>query len=310
MTRFNRGLWLSAAASVVFAMGCGGNDTPDAGTGACTTDATCGTGKGCHPVLKTCVSTCSGSSDCPSSEKTCAKIGSSAASFCTCSTNELCAAAVGANICNSATRQCTAKCTANSCPSGFTCNTTSGDCTAGGTDAGTDAGVTDAGVACDSNTQPGVCNYGGYCGSDNFCGVIANGTCSNVSGRPAWNASSTGPVIYLVTDEAVDDQTKCANFPDGGIPTPFTVSVYAYAGPSLGTFPAMKSNLPGFFYYTTGGTPNDIPLNYLQQANYTLYQTNQVMGAKFTLCGATGLSSIQTGFGFTNGNSACATLTH
>ena len=122
------------------------------------------------------------------------------------------------------------------------------------------------------------------------------------------DSSSTGPVIYLVQDEAVDDQTKCANFPDGGVPTPFTITVFAYAAPGQ-TFPAMKSALHGFNYYTTGGTPNDIPLNFLQQANYTLYQNNQVMGAKFTLCGATGLSSIEAGFGFTNGNSACATLT-
>ncbi len=77
------------------------------------------------------------------------------------------------------------------------------------------------------------------------------------------------------------------------------------------TFPAMKSALNGFNYYTTSGTPNDIPLNYLQQSNYSLYQSNQVMGAKFTLCSPLpNQTSIQVGFGFTNGNSACATLTH
>jgi hypothetical protein len=321
MTNINRGLWLAAAGAVLaFAAGCGGGEIPDGGTGACTTDATCGAGKGCHPVLKTCVATCTGATDCPSDQKTCAKINNSAASFCTCSTDALCAASNTGFICNAATQQCSAKCTSNaSCPSGFTCNTTSGQCAAGGTDAGTDAGMTgDAGTLCNNASQPDVCGYGNVCNGNTpaTCDPIDNGTCSNVtSGAGAtnhsgWTSASTGPVIYLITDEAVDDQTKCANFPDGGVPTPFTVTVYAYAGTSPATFPAQKSNLPGFFYYTTGGTANDIPVNFLQQSNYTLYDNDRVMGAKFTLCGATGLSMINAGFGFTNGNGACAQLTH
>lgn len=311
MTKINRGLWLTAAMTVAFTTGCGGGETPDAGTGACSNDAACGTGKGCHPVLKTCVATCSGSSDCPSAEKTCAKINNSTPSYCTCSTDALCAASTAGNICNTATSQCSAKCTATSgCPTGFTCNTTSGQCAGGTTtDAGMDAGV-DAGSPCNNASQPDVCGYGNVCDGNNQCDTITNGTCANVAGRPAWTSASTGPVIYLITDEAVDDQTKCANFPDGGMPTPFTVTVYAYAGTSPATFPAQKSNLPGFFYYTTSGSPNDIPLNFLQQTNYTLYDSDKVMGAKFTLCGATGLNSIEAGFGFTNGNGACATLTH
>jgi hypothetical protein len=180
-----------------------------------------------------------------------------------------------------------------------------------------DAG-TDAGTICNNTSQPDVCGYGNLCNGDtpNVCEGIANGTCSNVTSgtggtnHSSWSSSSTGPVIYRIDDEQVDDQTKCANLADGGVPTPFTVTVFAYAGSSPASFPAQKSNLPGFFYYTTGGTPNDIPVGFLQQSNYMLYDNNHVMSGKFTLCGAPGLSSIVAGFGFTNGNGACATLTH
>ncbi len=310
MTRNNRALWLSAAATIAFTMSCGGNETPDGGTGSCTTDATCGTGKGCHPVLKTCVATCTGSSDCPSAEKTCAKINNSASSFCTCSTDALCAASTAGNICSAATSQCTAKCTSSaSCPNNGTCNTGTGQCSGGGTtDGGMDAGTTDAGMGnnCESsNNQPDVCGYGNACNESSdtppreFCGPIVNGTCSNVAGRPAWSSASTGPVIFNVVDEA-DVQTDCT------ADNAFTMTVYAYAGPGM-AFPAQKSALPGFFYYTTNGTQVDIPTNLLRQSNYTLFGTT-VIGAKFTVC-SSATSSIVVGVGFTNGNGFCTTLT-
>lgn len=310
MNQMNRGIWLSAALSAaVFAVGCGGTTTDmDGGTGSgCTTDANCGTGKGCHPVLKTCVSTCTSASDCPASEKTCAKIGSSTATFCTCSTDALCGMAVPNNICNEATKQCTAKCTSNAgCPTGFTCSA-AGNCTNGTTtDAGTDAGtMMDAGVACTStNDQPDTCGYGNVCTSSNVCDVAVNGGCGNVAARPAWTSSSTGPVIFNVVDEATDDASACTTG------TPFTLTLYAYAGSSPATFPAMKSALPGFFYYTTTGTQVDIPTNLLTQANYTVFPGSRVIGAKFTLCSTTATTQLVAGFGFTNGNGYCATLTH
>ncbi|MFO0599140.1 MAG: hypothetical protein U0228_27775 [Myxococcaceae bacterium] len=304
---------LGVLAGGLLVAGCGTTTDNDAGS-TCTTDSQCGTGKGCHPVLKTCVSTCTSGSDCPASEKTCAKIGSSTTTFCTCATDALCNTAVPGNVCNQATLQCTAKCTANSsCPSGSTCNTTTGVCSAvggtdGGTDGGSDAGMmdagTDAGTTCDySRGQPDTCGYGSFCDGTNNCFVITNGTCNNVAGRPAWTNQSTGPVIYQANDEAVDDASACASG------TPFTTTVFAYA-PAGSTFPAMKSALPGFFYYTTSGTQVDIPTNLLTQTNYTLYANGTVMSAKFTLCSSTATTSLVAGFGFTNGNSFCATLTH
>ncbi len=318
MMSLNRGFWLTAAVTAVMAMGCGeiGPGT-DAGNG-CSTDANCGTGRVCHPVLKECVSSCTGASDCPASAKTCARLDSTAVSattpgFCQCATDALCnGGTAGSLVCSNQTKLCTAKCTANSqCLQGATCDTATGQCTGGGTgdggtDAGTDAGVTDAGTdagvtACTStNTQPDTCLYGSVCTAANTCEAIADGTCSNVSGRAAWTSASTGPVIFNVVSEAPDATGCTAN-------NPFTLTLYAYAGPGM-TFPAQKSNLPGFFYYTASGNTVDIPTNLLTQGNYTLYSNGAVMGAKFTLC-STNASQLVAGFGFTNGNGYCATLT-
>ena len=163
----------------------------------------------------------------------------------------------------------------------------------------------DAGVLCDNSTQPDVCGYGNACDAANRCGPVDVGTCSNVANHAAWSSTSTGPVIFRVVDEPIDDQTQCV-----GSATPFTVTIYAYTGTNPPVFPAQKSNLPGFFYYTTSGSAIDIPLNFLQQSNYTLYANLYVMSGKFTLCGAAGATTLQAGFGFTNGNPVCATLTH
>lgn len=311
MTTGMRGLLLTAAFATLFAMGCGETSGTDGGSNTCSTDANCGDGKVCHPILKECITSCTGSSDCPASAKTCARFDGTAGSmaspgFCQCSTDQLCnGGSTGALVCSTATKRCENKCTSNSdCPSGFTCDSASGQCGGGNTDAGTDAGMDmDAGVTCNSaNAQPDTCGYGSVCTSSNSCEAVVDDTsCSNIanSGRPAWTSASTGPVIFNVVDE-VDDQTKCTT------DNAFTVTVYAYVKAG-DTFPAMKSNLPGFFYYTSSGTAVDIPTNLLQQANYTLYG-NTVMGAKFTLC-STATSSIVAGFGFTNGNGYCATLT-
>lgn len=313
MTKGMRGLWLTAAVATLFAMGCGETGGTDGGT-SCTSDANCGTGKVCHPILKECITSCNVAADCSEqAQKKCAHYDGTDATmtspgFCQCTTDALCNSSTTGQICSTATLRCANKCTSNSdCPSNFTCDTTSGQCNGGNSDAGTDGGMdagTDAGVTCDSMAaQPDTCGYGNVCTLSNTCEAITDDTsCSNIanSGRPAWTSASTGPVIFNVVDEA-DDQTKCT-----GTDNAFTVTVYAYAAAGQ-TFPAMKSNLPGFFYYTSSGNAVDIPTNLLQQANYTLYGTT-VMGAKFTLC-STATSSIVAGFGFTNGNGVCKTLT-
>lgn len=321
MTKMTRGFWLTAAASIAFAMGCGGGGgtTTDAGSG-CSNDAACGTGKVCHPVLKSCVASCTVGADCPASAKKCARMDGTTATaaapgFCQCETDQFCAAGTANQVCNQATLQCSDKCTSNlSCPTGSTCNATTGVCSAvastgdaGSGDAGTtDAGTTtDAGVAAcnldNSNTQPNTCGYGSFCTGTKVCQAASNGGCSNVTTHAAgWTSNSTGPVIYDVVDET-DVAADCTTG------NAYTVTLWAYQ--TGGTFPAMKSDLPGFFYYNTSGNPTDIPTNLLRQSGYTLYQNGQVMSAKFTLCSTAASQSIQAGFGFTNGNGVCATLT-
>lgn len=302
----NRGLWLAAAASIAFTMGCGGNDKPDGGTGSCTTDATCGTGKGCHPVLKTCVSTCTGATDCPSNEKTCAKINNSASSFCTCSTDALCANSNAGQICNAATSQCSAKCTATSCPSGFTCNMTSGQCTGGGM-------TMDAGVSCTStNPEPDVCGYANVCYTNNRCDAAANDTCPNItmSTHTPWNPStSTGPVIYNV----VDDADVAAGCPGASGDVAFTLTLYAYAGPNY-TFPATIGAATQLTYYTSQGTAR--PINNVvvgSQTNAWSHYIASNMGKnveiKMTLCAPAGTTALTAGFAFSGGNAVCADLT-
>ena len=325
MTRHNRGLWLTAAAAIAFAtVGCGEMTTTDAGNG-CTTDSTCGTGKACHPVLKMCVKTCTGGTDCPSQEKTCKPINSSTASFCTCSTDPLCAAAVPGNVCNLVTNQCSSKCTTTSCPTAYTCNATSGQCVAnasdggtdGGTDAGvTDAGVTDAGVACSTgNNQPDTCGYANACGVNMTCQTAADDRCANItaaitaSNYTAWNPpTSTGPVIYVATDD-VAVAAGCT----GATDVAFTTTLYAYAGPGY-TFPATIGAATQLVYYTSTGAVR--PVNNVlvgsgtnAWSHYIISNAGKNVEIKLTLCASAGTTGLTAGFAFTGGNALCIALT-
>lgn len=274
------------------ATGGGGATGGGMGGNTCVTNADCSSGFGCHPVTRICTATCTSPNDCPASSRTCSSVNGSPSMFCLCTTDALCASQVPMTVCHPATRQCGDKCTTGAdCPQGATCNTGPGVCSF---------------VSCNNTSQPDICGYGNICSATNNCAAIFdNRTCTNISSsnRPAWNTTSTGAVIYRVDDEAVDDAAACASG------TPFTTTVYAYAPMGM-PFPAMKSNLPGFFYYSAAGTAADIPTNLLTQANYTLFANDTVMSARFTVCSATSPSMLTVGFGFTNGNSVCAVLTH
>ena len=118
------------------AMG-GGSGSTGGGGGTTPTCPNCGLGTVCHPVLNTCVSACTSASDCPAAQKTCTHFDGSAPTsnspgFCQCATDGLCAAAISGQICQGATKQCSAKCTSAGCPAGLTCQSSSGQCTQGG----------------------------------------------------------------------------------------------------------------------------------------------------------------------------------
>lgn len=325
MTRIHRGLWLFAAASIVFAMGCGDNNSTDAGTGGCTTDAACGTGKVCHPILKACVSSCTGSTDCPAAEKKCAKFDDTAGTtaspgFCQCATDALCNNSVAGNICSSAIKQCAAKCTASSCPSGYTCNTTSGQCAGGGTD----AGVMDAGTACNDigictypevcdftasvckpgatcnklGVQPDTCGYAGYCTDNANCAQVPAPTCSNFGAgglTPVFNPkTSTGPIIYYVETDPAPPAASCFK---GFYVHSFFLNAYRDTD-----WPAQLTSLPGAWYVTSTGIKLDITAG-LPTGYYV--PTGKTMRLRKYLC-AKASSSINAGFFFTGGNEICA----
>jgi hypothetical protein len=302
--------YLLTGAALVLAMGCGSSGGSDSGND-CTSDANCGTGRVCHPILKVCLSGCVSGSDCSSDDakigqKTCAKIdgtaGTSAAQgFCQCSTDALCGTG---NVCSALTKRCTAKCaTKSDCPGTATCNATTGQCAAG---ASVDAGMTgDAGVACSSaKDAPDTCGYGGVCNTAMSCQAVKNDvTCTNISSSnfTPWPAGmpGTGPVIYSHRIEA-GDNTKCdqATANKNG----FTLTLFVYAGANY-TFPDQKSALPGFAYYSSTGA-STAGNSLLQQINYTLSNGSKNMTAKFTLC-ASSTSPFTAGFAFTNGNAYC-----
>ncbi|MDP1830370.1 MAG: hypothetical protein Q8L48_44320 [Archangium sp.] len=325
MTRNYRGLWLTAAAGIAFAMmGCGEMTGSDAGTGgigsACTSDTSCASGNACHPVLKTCAKTCTGGTDCPSNEKTCQKINNSTASFCTCSTDALCAATTAGQICNLAVFKCTDKCTVSSCPVPLTCELDAGQCrssggTDGGTDAGTDAGVGDAGVPCNSsNFEPDVCTYANVCYSNNQCDTASDDRCPNITAAinagnyTAWSpATSTGPVIWNVIDDP-DVAAGCTAVGE----VAFTTTVHAYAGTTL--FPSNITAAVQLTYYTSTGAVR--PINGVQVGNtsnawshYTVTNSGKNAEMKMTLCAPAGTTGLTVGFAYSGGNAYCQDLT-
>jgi hypothetical protein len=170
----------------------------------------------------------------------------------------------------------------------------------------TDAGMGDAGVvACTSSAnQPDTCGYGKVCNSANTCDPVTEGTCENITKASAadhapWTASSTGPVIFNVVDEATDVAADCAS------DNAFTATVWAYQGTTA--LPATKSALPGFYYYKSTGAKIDVVSSYLKESNYTQYAGGAMMSAKFTLC-SSNTSALDVAFGFANGNGYCVTL--
>ena len=263
----------------------------DSGTPGCS----CTASQVCHPVTNTCVATCTSASTCPSASQTCSELAGTTSKVCSCTSDNMCGLT---EVCQG-WGQCAAKCTgASSCPSGYTCNSTSGVCSKPG---GNDAGMT----CTATNQQPDNCGYGRVCQTGGACQDAQKGTCSNFSGThstSSWTpASGTGPVIYSHVDENPDDNGACT------AGTAFTVTLRAYTS---GTFPANKSNLPGFKYVTTTGTEIDIPSMLLQQANYTVSTDMKHATMKFTLCSTVAMTSIQAGFYFTGGNPYCANLSH
>jgi hypothetical protein len=344
-TKTSIGFAAAIAAGFAFGFaGCGGDGTMTPTT--CSSDSQCsGAGEVCHPLLKTCVTGCSGSGDCPDSAKKCATItGASAGTdggsrgFCQCATDNLCDRATTGQICqDKSTLVCSAKCTGNaSCPTGFSCDTATGKCGAGSTDAGTDGGTAgvDAGVvACTPGTcaSPQICNTG-VCGAATTCaapafqpGTCPNGqqcsgtscaevpfaptTCGNIAAGStprAWTpVNSNGPVITEVT--LLDFMVDTAATPvcAGANSKRARLRIRAYDPSTPGRLTGETSQ-PSLRYYRTDTT--SLPVTAAEIQSYVTENTGRNANFIVNLCFPTATTSASVGYAYDNGNPVCATV--
>lgn len=270
---------LSAVCALGLVMtGCPGED---AATTTCTSDADCNAGTElCHPTAKVCVQTCTAGADCPSSAKTCAAISSSDSRLiCQCSTDALC---------NQDRQTADLKCDPNAkvcVPVGSTPTPSGGD----------------VGASCSGEGQT-TCQYGLYCNTSS-CAEVPAPTCSNFTNMsPAFSWSrqtSTGPVIYSITQDAWGNATYCQGA--GDLRARALVKAYN----ANGTFPTTESGLSGVFYVTVNGSQTDatkIMTNYQQLDGGKRAQFN------LNFCPGASATTIQIGVYFQGGNGYCARL--
>ena len=322
--------WVLAALSAVAVMAaCGGTGGSGRTDLTCSQDADCQGAEICHPEAKVCVQTCTSSTDCPNSAKTCDAISSAdSRTVCKCTTDALCATderVSGTTLtCSTAYSVCappgsaSAKCTKDAdCNAGQTCDTASGACvtpTAGCTkDADCSAGQvcdsgtctnTTVGQACSGSSQS-PCDYGQYCGSSSQCAAapVAPTTCQNFSkSYPEWSAAgSNGPVIYSVALASYQaNYTYCQS----DAPDAFVLNVHAYRTDT--TWPDKRAQVSGFFYVTTSDSESDAVNLLVPYTGYTVTPSNQ-KDAEFDiyLCRPSGSQTLQVGLYFTGGNPTC-----
>ncbi len=254
MMKTKTSIWLAAAVAAGFTMGFAGCSpdpmmmTPT----TCSSDSSCASGQACHPILKTCVTACTGAVDCPDSAKFCGTLAGASAgadggtrAFCQCRLDPACNSAVAGQVCQEfSTKLCAAKCTSNSsCPSGFTCDTATGKCggavaTDAGTDGGTDGGlVVDAGVACTpgSCTAPQICNP-----TTQQCGAPA--ACSAVNPQPDMCVYGLACVTSACAEAPRVTAATCANFTTVTTPLAWNPATIATKGPVTTAFAPRATN--------------------------------------------------------------------
>lgn len=243
MMKTKTSIWVAAAVAAGFAFGfagCGDNNTMMPTT--CTSDSQCAASEACHPLLKSCVTACTGGSDCPDSAKTCATFSGLAAgndagirAFCQCSTDALCDRGTAGQVCqDKATKVCAAKCTASSgCPTGYTCDTMTGKCgtSSSGTDGGTDGGTMDAGV---TDCTPGSCTAPQICDpTTRRC--AAGPACATANPQPdtcVYGLVCSGAACA----EAPRTGVTCMNFDNVATPKAWNPATIATKGPVTHSF--------------------------------------------------------------------------
>ncbi|WP_255203699.1 hypothetical protein [Myxococcus sp. AM011] len=286
--------------------GCG-DDEP--GNSLCTSNDECAGTEICHPDAGVCVTTCDVGADCPDSAKTCAPLGGTSSEantrICQCSTDVLCNGGADSEttdmVCSDLDTVCVPKCGSNSdCGTGRVCDTASGQCEEDSSTGDTCTG-----------TGQSTCLYGDFC-SSGTCTQVPAPTCANFTPaqggkQPVWTISSTGPIIYDITQVSFGQDSFCGT---GSGTTGMTAKarVRAYQ-PATGTatFPAQKSDLPGLFYVRVNGSTlaGDA---LIRPSEYTT--SNGGKNAEFTMnfCPDSAATTLSIGLYFTNGNEICAQL--
>lgn len=174
-----------------------------------------------------------------------------------------------------------------------------GSATGGGmaTGGGAAAGGGSASGCSASNGQPDTCAYGQTCSTSRTCQDVAAPTCSSFfhDSHYSWNAAtSTGPIIYQVTDAIADDTGACAS---GKLA--HSVHVYAYWGSS---WPAASAQAPQPLSVDISG--NEVPALFNPASGYT--PTGHDVDFVVTECSLTA-SPIYVAYYFHDGSGFCAT---
>jgi len=289
-------IWMLAALSAMSLVmtGC-----PEDGEGSttCASATDCLESEICHPTAKVCVTTCASAADCPDTAKTCAAVSATdTTKVCQCSTDQLCNKDTETGlVCSTLDKVCTTKCTTDaSCGTGRKCNATSGQCEAGGTNPG------------DSCVGEGksTCAYGQFC-SASKCTAVAAPTCANFNpaqgGKtPVWTTTSTGPIIYDVSQVSFANSSFCSGA--GDVTAKARVKAY-----TTGTFPAQKDALDGLFYVRVNGSELS-GKGLILPSEYTVSADGKTAQFTMNFCPGATATTLTIGLYFTGGNETCAVL--
>ncbi|SEU06947.1 hypothetical protein [Stigmatella erecta] len=274
-------MWMLTALSAMSLMmtACGGDDE----IASCTSDSQCSEDEVCQTAAGVCVQTCEQASDCPDSAKNCEPLSST-------DTRKVCKCTVGTSFC------------ADEYGEGFTCSASTRVCT---DDDDTNPNPNPGGSC--SGTAQSTCGYGQFC-SSGTCTAVPAPTCANFDptkgGKtPVWNAStSSGPIIYSVTRESYSGDSFCS----GNTTAKARVQAYIPSSSTL-TFPDQKSALPGLFYVTVNGQPQDGDA-LIRQSEYTRSSDGKTVDFIMNFCPGQSSTTLSIGLYFDNGNEICAQI--
>jgi hypothetical protein len=215
---------------------------------------------------------------------------------CQCATDTLCNSEGTTDlVCSSLDKVCTPKCTSDaSCGTGRTCDTATGQCKAGSTGACTGEGQT-------------TCTYGQFC-SVGTCTAVPAPTCANFTPsqggkQPVWTTSSTGAIIFDVTQVSFANDSFCSG---GAGDVTAKARVKAYL--SSGTFPAAKDDLPNLLYVRVNGTEVS-GKSLIRPSEYSVSADSKTATFTMNFCPGASATTLSIGLYFVGGNEVCAQFT-